>query len=31
VLGSEVVTAGRRPSGLDIGANPGLDVSKVLV
>ena len=31
VLGVEAVKAGLAPSGLDIGANPGLDVSKVLV
>jgi N6-L-threonylcarbamoyladenine synthase len=31
VLGSEVVTAGRRPSSLEIGADSGLPVSTVLV
>ncbi len=31
VVGAEVVTAGLRPSSLEIGANPGLDVSTVLV
>ena len=31
VLGSEIVTAGRPPSALDIGANPSLPVSTVLV
>ena len=31
VLGVEAVKAGLAPSGLDIGANAGLDVSKVLV
>jgi len=31
VLGAEVVTAGLRPSSLDIGANSGLPVSTVLV
>jgi N6-L-threonylcarbamoyladenine synthase len=31
VLGAEVVTAGLRPSALEIGANPGLPVSTVLL
>lgn len=31
VLGSEIVTAGRPPSALEIGANPGLPISTVLV
>lgn len=31
VLGSEVVTAGGRPSGLDIGADSSLGVSRILV
>lgn len=31
VLGAEVVTAGRRPSSLEIGVNPGLPITTVLV
>jgi N6-L-threonylcarbamoyladenine synthase len=31
VLGAEIVTAGRRPSALDIGADPSLPVRTVLV
>lgn len=31
VLGSEIVSAGRPPSALEIGANPGLPISTVLV
>jgi N6-L-threonylcarbamoyladenine synthase len=31
VLGAEVVRAGREPSGLDIGPNPGLPVTQVIV